>query len=426
MSAVTVDGVAREARRTALILAAAQAVLGSGAPICFALGALAGNFMLGADKSLATAPLTGFNIGVALGALPAAAIIRALGHRNGFMTGTLLTAFGGLVATVALFQSSFWLFAFGLLVVGGGNAFIQQFRFAAADNAPAAFKARAISFVLAGGIVTAVLGPQTVIFTHDLLAPVPFAGSFAAIIVLAAIGAAILLFLRKESRIETAQAASHAGRPLREIVSQPRYAVALGCGVAGYALMTFVMTGAPLAMVGCGFSSDQATLGISWHVMAILHRPPDPSLRRAGHRGERLRPADRLRRRGHVGHSALAVLDGADPARPRLEFLFHRRDRDRLAMLHARGEGQGARVPRFRAVLVRRLRLAHVGRCLQWLGLGRSGENHRAGGRPRAARNRLPAPLRQTPRGPVSAGRGRKTPPSHPFGRKPGKNRSIA
>jgi MFS family permease len=270
MSAVTVDGVAREARRTALILAAAQAVLGSGAPICFALGALAGNFMLGADKSLATAPLTGFNIGVALGALPAAAIIRALGHRNGFMTGTLLTAFGGLVATVALFQSSFWLFAFGLLVVGGGNAFIQQFRFAAADNAPAAFKARAISFVLAGGIVTAVLGPQTVIFTHDLLAPVPFAGSFAAIIVLAAIGAAILLFLRKESRIETAQAASHAGRPLREIVSQPRYAVALGCGVAGYALMTFVMTGAPLAMVGCGFSSDQATLGISWHVMAMF------------------------------------------------------------------------------------------------------------------------------------------------------------
>lgn len=270
MSAATADAVAHEARRTALILAAAQAVLGSGAPICFALGALAGSFMLGTDKSLATAPLTGFNVGVALGALPAAAIIRALGHRNGFMTGTLLTAFGGLVATIALFQSNFWLFAFGLMVVGGGNAFIQQFRFAAADNAPAEFKARAISFVLAGGIVTAVIGPQTVIFTHDLLAPVPFAGSFAAIIVLAAIGAAILFLLRKESRVEAAQAASHAGRPLREIVTQPRYIVALGCGVAAYALMTFVMTGAPLAMVGCGFSSDQATLGISWHVMAMF------------------------------------------------------------------------------------------------------------------------------------------------------------
>jgi predicted MFS family arabinose efflux permease len=99
---------------------------------------------------------------------------------------------------------------------------------------------------------------------------VPFAGAFAAIIVLAAIGAAILFLLRKESRIEAAHAASHAGRPLRQIVMQPRYAVALGCGVAAYALMTFVMTGAPLAMVGCGFSSDQATLGISWHVMAMF------------------------------------------------------------------------------------------------------------------------------------------------------------
>jgi MFS family permease len=258
------------ARRTALILASAQAVLGSGGPICFSLGALAGNFMLGADKSLATAPLTGYSIGLALGALPAAGVIRALGHRNGFMTGTLLTALGGLFATIALFQSSFWLFAFGLLVVGGGNAFVQQFRFAAADNAPPEFKARAISFVLAGGIVTAILGPQTVIFTHDLLAPVPFAGSFAAIVVLAAIGAAILLFLRKETGTVARKAGSDSGRSLAEIATQSRYAVALGCGVASYALMTFVMTGAPLAMVGCGFTTDEATLGISLHVMAMF------------------------------------------------------------------------------------------------------------------------------------------------------------
>jgi MFS family permease len=270
MTAIGADHTAREARRTALILAAAQAVLGSAAPVCFALGALAGHFMLGADKSLATAPLTGFNVGVALGALPAAAIIRALGHRNGFLAGTLLTALGGLIATIALFQASFWLFAAGLLVVGAGSAFVQQFRFAAADNAPPEFKARAISFVLAGGIVTAVLGPQTVIFTHDLLMPVPFAGSFAAIIALAAVGGGILFLLRRESAVEAKQAASHAGRPLGAIISQPRFAVALGCAVASYALMTFVMTGAPLAMVGCGFSSDQATLGISWHVMAMF------------------------------------------------------------------------------------------------------------------------------------------------------------
>jgi len=185
----------KDARRTALILAASQAIIGSAAPIAISMGALAGQYLLGADKSLATAPITGFNLGVALGALPAAAIIRSLGQRGGFMTGTVATALGGLVATLALFHGSFWLFAFALLVIGVGGAFVQQFRFAAADNAPPEFKARAISFVLAGGIVTAILGPQIVIFTRELFAPVMFAGSFASILPLAAVGAIILSFL---------------------------------------------------------------------------------------------------------------------------------------------------------------------------------------------------------------------------------------
>ncbi len=260
----------REARRTAIILAAAQAIIGSAGPICFALGALAGHYMLGPDKSLATAPLTGFNVGVALGALPAAAIVRWLGQRDGFLTGAGVTALGGLVATIALFESSFWGFAFGLLLVGVGGAFVQQFRFAAADNAPPEFKARAISFVLAGGVVTALLGPQVVIFTKDLLAPVMFAGAFAALIVLAGIGAVILAFLRPEPAGRATEVVADAGRPLAEIVTQPRFAIALLCAVGSYALMSFVMTGAPLAMVGCGFTSDEATLGISWHVMAMF------------------------------------------------------------------------------------------------------------------------------------------------------------
>ena len=261
----------REARRTAIILASAQAIVGSAAPIAISLGGLAGFYLLGADKSLATAPITGFNVGVALGALPAAALIKAVGQKNGFQLGTVITALGGLVATFALFQASFWLFAIGLLIIGLGGAFVQQFRFAAADDAPPEFKARAISFVLAGGIITAVLGPQIVIHTRELLAPVMFAGSFASILVLAAVGAVILSFLRISPH-----AASDAGaddvspRSLPEIVGQPRFIVGLGCAVGSYALMSFVMTGAPLAMVGCGFSPDDATLGISWHVMAMF------------------------------------------------------------------------------------------------------------------------------------------------------------
>ncbi|TIQ00342.1 MAG: MFS transporter [Mesorhizobium sp.] len=271
MTAVAIAEAAREARRTALILAASQAIIGSAAPIAISVGGLAGHYLLGSDKSLATAPITGFNVGVALGALPAAAIIRRLGQRDGFMTGTIVTALGGLIATLALFQASFWLFAFGLSVIGIGGAFVQQFRFAAADNAPSEFKARAISFVLAGGIVTAILGPQIVIFTRELFAPVMFAGSFASILVLAAVGAAILSLLRIPAKATgKAEIADSDARPLAEIVTRPRFVAALFCAVGSYALMSFVMTGAPLAMVGCGLSTDDATLGISWHVMAMF------------------------------------------------------------------------------------------------------------------------------------------------------------
>jgi len=315
----------REARRTALILASSQAIVGSAAPIAISIGALAGFYMLGSDKSLATAPVTGFNLGVALGALPAAAIIRSLGQRNGFLTGTLITGIGGLIATLALFQGAFWTFAIGLMVLGCGGAFVQQFRFAAADNAPPEFKARAISFVLAGGVITAILGPQIVIFTRELFAPVMFAGSFASILGLAAVGAVILSFLRvRGTGPERAEVESLPARSLGEIVTQPRFAVALGCAVGSYALMSFVMTGAPLAMVGCGFSPD--VLARHGHVRAeLLHGAPDPPLRRRDHRGAWPRAAARLRRGGALRHRALAVLDRADPAWPRLEFCLHRR-----------------------------------------------------------------------------------------------------
>lgn len=270
MTAIAIEA-GREARRTALILAVSQAIVGSAAPIAISMGALAGQYLLGADKSLATAPITGYNLGVALGALPAAAIIRRLGQRGGFMTGTVVTALGGLSATLALFHGSFWLFALSLLVLGTGGAFVQQFRFAAADNAPPEFKARAISFVLAGGIVTAILGPQIVIFTRELFAPVMFAGSFAAILPLAAVGAVTLSFLRLPARAASKiDVADGDARPLSEIVTRPRFVAALFCAVGSYALMSFVMTGAPLAMVGCGLSEDNATLGISWHVMAMF------------------------------------------------------------------------------------------------------------------------------------------------------------
>lgn len=258
------------ARRNALILAACQAVVGSGAPIAISMGGLAGYYLLGSDKTLATAPVTGFNVGTALGAFAAAAIMRAIGRRYGFMSGAVVTATGGGLAALALYLDSFWFFAFGMLAIGMGNAFVQQYRFAASDGAPASFRPRAISWVLAGGVFAAIIGPQTVIFTRDAFATVPFAGAYTALIGLAAIGISIMTLLRVPEKRATVATATGEARPLAAIVTQRRFVTAMVCGVGSYTLMTFMMTGAPLAMVGCGFSTDLAMLGIQWHVMAMF------------------------------------------------------------------------------------------------------------------------------------------------------------
>lgn len=262
------------AKRTALTLATAQAVIGAAAPISISLGGLAGKYLLvvnNADPSFATAPVTGFNVGVALGALPAALLMRALGRRVGFMSGAMVTALGGAVAAIGLFQLNFWLFATGLLITGMGGSFVQQYRFAAADNAPAFFRPRAISWVLGGGVFAAVIGPQAVVWTRDLFDPVQYAGAFVAMIGLGVIGIGILATLNiGHSKTGDTAVGGPPARPLAQILMQPRFIVSFACGVGSYALMSFVMTGAPLAMVGCGFTTDEAALGISFHVMAMF------------------------------------------------------------------------------------------------------------------------------------------------------------
>lgn len=263
---------APESRRIALTLAASQAVVGACAPVAISMGGLAGSYLLGPDKSLATAPVTGFNVGVMLGAVLAAALARAFGRRNAFLAGTCVSATGGAVAALGLFASSFWLFGLGMLVIGSGNAFVQQYRFAAADNAPQDFKANSISWVLCGGVFAAVIGPQTVIYTREYFAPVSYAGAFAAILGLAAVGALILSFLRLPRDVPVVHEAGSdmAERPWSEILAQPRLLVAFLCAVASYSLMSFIMTGAPLAMVGHELGTDNAVQGIQWHVMAMF------------------------------------------------------------------------------------------------------------------------------------------------------------
>ncbi|MDI7861022.1 MFS transporter [Rhizobiaceae bacterium n13] len=269
--AAGIEGHLRSARQNVYILTAAQAILGSVGPLSFAVGGLAGYQMLGDDKSLATAPLTGFNIGVTVGAIFVATVSRIIGRKASFMLGALLGAIGGALAALALFRQDFWLFAAALAMIGSSNGFNQKIRFAAADVSPSFYKPRAISWILAGGIVSAIVGAQVAIWAKDLLQPVTFAGSFVALVPLALFGIAILSFLKLPEIGKTGAVATTHTRPLAEIVMNQRFLTGMICGICTYALMTFMMTGAPLAMViGCGFSSDLATLGIQWHVLAMF------------------------------------------------------------------------------------------------------------------------------------------------------------
>ena len=264
------DGQLRAAKRNVSILTVAQSILGSAAPLSFSVGGLAGFQLLGADKSLATTPLTGFNVGVALGAIVAAAASRFLGRRESFMVGALMGAIGGAVAALALFRSEFWLFAFGLMLIGLSGGFTQKIRFAAADASPSFYKGKAISWILAGGIVSAIVGPQLAIWLKDWMEPVTFAGAFMGLVPLMLLAIVVLSFLKLPDT-SSKTAGSEPARPLREIVMTQRFVTGMICGISSYALMTFMMTGAPLAMVvGCGLSSDLATLGIQWHVIAMF------------------------------------------------------------------------------------------------------------------------------------------------------------
>jgi MFS family permease len=259
----------RLARRNAVLLAIAQALGGASASIVIASASLVGASLLGVDKSLATLPVSSFVLGTAFGTLPAGAIMHRFGRRAGFVGSAMLGILSGLVSAYAIFQADFILFCLAVMASGFVSAFVQQYRFAAADTASDAFRPKAISFVLAGGVAAGIIGPQTVINTADLFDPIMFAGTYIAQAGLALISLVILSFISipRPARGPVAEGAS---RPLRQIMVQPRFIVAAACGITSYALMSLVMTATPLAMIGCGLTQTDAAHAIQWHVLAMF------------------------------------------------------------------------------------------------------------------------------------------------------------
>lgn len=257
--------------RNTFVLAVAQAFGGSIGAIAISLGALSGAFLLTNDQqALATSPVAAYSVGAALFALPVSILCKHFGRRLGFSSGTLLGILGAAIACFALVQGQFILFCFAYLLIGCSSAFVQQYRFAASDHGSDALKSRAISLVLTGGVLAAILGPQTALFTKDLLLPTPFAGGFLGMIALLIAALLVLAFLKPSpvTPIDTAHDTAKP-RPLIKIIKQPVFFIALLCSVSCFAMMTFMMTGAPLAMIHHGHSQQHAIVGIQWHVMAM-------------------------------------------------------------------------------------------------------------------------------------------------------------
>lgn len=257
----------RLARRNALVLAFAQALAGGNNTVLVATAGLVGA-LLAPDKGLATAPITVYVIGMWLGTLPVGALAQRFGRRTTFQIGTVFGVLTGLICCLAVLQASFLLFNVGAVFSGFYAAAHQAYRFAAADTASDAFKPKAISWVMIGGVASGIVGSQLVIATKDLWQPYLFAGTYLAQALLAAVSAGVLVLV--DIPKPPARVAGGEGRPLGDIARQPRFIVAVVGGVASYAMMNLVMTSAPLAMVECNHSVTDATLGLQWHVLGMF------------------------------------------------------------------------------------------------------------------------------------------------------------
>jgi predicted MFS family arabinose efflux permease len=256
----------RLARRNALVLAVTQALAGGNATVLVATAGIVGT-MLAPDKGLATLPISIFVLGMWMGTLPLGALARRLGRRNALQIGTACGVLTGLICCVAMLRGSFLLFNVGAVFSGLYASAHQSYRFAAADTASEAFRPKAISWVLFGGVVAGVVGAQLVIATQDLWPPYLFAATYIGQSALALTSAGVLMFMNIPK--PPPRSTMGDGRPLAEIAKQPRFVVAVACGVAAYSMMNLVMTSAPLAMVMCNHSVTDATLGLQWHVLGM-------------------------------------------------------------------------------------------------------------------------------------------------------------
>src|SRR5262245_11113562 len=256
-------------RRNVVLLALAQALFVSVQAMGTSATPLAGYMLLGdAEKWLATIPIFLVHLAIMGTTVPASLLMARIGRRAGFSVSAVAGGLAGIVGTLALLRSSFPLLCLATVLQGMQAAFFWYFRLAAADAAAPAFRPKAISLVMAGGVLAGLLGPQTAKAAVDWLQPVPFAGIYLAMAGFS-LGIGLLVQFIRIPRLSAAERSAE-GRPITQIARQPAYRVSLAASVFGYAVMTLTMSATPLAMLACGFSfSDSATV-IQAHIVGMF------------------------------------------------------------------------------------------------------------------------------------------------------------
>lgn len=253
-------------KRNVLLLASAQALFQTASVMVMTLSGLVG-LELATDKRLATLPIALMMVAAAATMIPASMLMQRYGRKVGFLLGTALGCAAGLTAAAAIVLHSFWLFVFANMLVGGYQGFAQYYRFAAADVASADFKSRAISWVIAGGVVAALAGPNMARVTQGI-GPVPFVSAYLALALISVF--ALLVVTRMAIPAVVVSEAHGPARPLKDIMRQPVFLSALIGSSVGYAVMLMVMTATPLAMQICGQPLGASATVIQWHVLGMF------------------------------------------------------------------------------------------------------------------------------------------------------------
>lgn len=249
------------------LLAIAQGLFLTNNVVFIAINGLVG-LSLAPRGWMATLPVMGYVVGGAMATPLVARTQSAFGRQGSFQIGLVVALASALLCAWAAFTQQFWLLVTATVIAGYYSANGQLYRFAAAELATPDFREKAVSLVLAGGLVGAVVGPNLASRTRGLF-EVPFVGAYLALAVIAAISMAVMAGIRFPAP-PARRAGADAGRPLSVIIRQPVFIVAAAGAALGYGVMNLLMAATPLAMQVCGYPFDDAALVLEWHVIGMF------------------------------------------------------------------------------------------------------------------------------------------------------------